>query len=237
MGRKNNYPICENNFYLKVSFITFMSLEKLKVQILSDLPNFGILRPEMEKFNQMFNFWFSSPIEKKFCQNLDGLDILLRAYAIGYFYGQSGSQLENSKGENKMLRRLNFPTFPEVWKSIDQMMTSISDDFTSLLESSEPFSNWKQTETGYELRLEVPGFSKEDLTLEVDQETATLMIEGKKKDQNSRHVSQSSFRVSRTMPFNAKLGSVTASVQNGVCLVSVQSEELNKPRTISVPIS
>jgi hypothetical protein len=76
-----------------------MTLEKIKAQILSDLPELGILRPDIEKFNQLFDFWFSAPIEKNLSKNLDSLDILLRAYAIGYHYGQFGSQQENIQGE------------------------------------------------------------------------------------------------------------------------------------------
>jgi HSP20 family molecular chaperone IbpA len=74
--------------------------------------------------------------------------------------------------------------------------------------------------------------------MEIDQETETLMIEGKKKDQNDRFASQSTFRISRTLPEKTKLSSVSASVQDGVWLISVQSEKKEtKSRTISVPIS
>lgn len=67
-------------------------LENLKSQILRDLPQIGMLRPEMEKFNERFDFWFSGEIEKKLDINMDALDLLLYAYAVGYQFGQSAIQ-------------------------------------------------------------------------------------------------------------------------------------------------
>ena len=141
-----------------------------------------------------------------------------------------------------MLRKMNlsqfWPNFPEVWSSMDRFMGSMSSDLDSLFQTQSMYSEWKQTEKGYELRLEVPGFNKEELKMEVDQETNTLMIDGKKKDQNDRYASQSTLRISRSLPEGAKLDTLTASVQDGVCLMSVQVEKREtKARTIPVTIS
>jgi hypothetical protein len=134
-----------------------MALKKIKDQILRDLPEIGILRPELERFNKMFDFWFLAPIEKKLSKNMDTLDILLRAYAVGYFYGQSAAQQKNTQGENKMLRKIDFsnmwPVLSDVRKEMNQLMNSMSDDFEMLFGNSSHLDRWKQTENGYELRL------------------------------------------------------------------------------------
>jgi HSP20 family molecular chaperone IbpA len=142
-----------------------------------------------------------------------------------------------------MLRKIDFsnmwPGMPDVWKEMNRAFGSMSNDFMDLFADQVPFTGWKQTEAGYELRLEIPGYSKEELKMEVDQETETLMIEGKKKDQNDRYASQSTFRLSRTLPSGSKIDTLNASVQNGVCLLSIQAAEKkeSKPRTIPVTIS
>ena len=69
-----------------------MNLEKIKEKILEDLPKIGLLRPEMEKFEKQFNFWFSDPIKKELSTDMDSLDILLYAYAVGFFFDQENQE-------------------------------------------------------------------------------------------------------------------------------------------------
>ncbi len=68
-----------------------MILDKLKSQILSDLPKLGILRPSMEKFDECFDFWIKNFAQKeKFSfSEMDALDIILYSHAVGFHFGNS----------------------------------------------------------------------------------------------------------------------------------------------------
>lgn len=136
-------------------------------------------------------------------------------------------------------------TFSEMLTSIDKQMESVftlmSSEMNKVFGGSlfkEQFREWVEIENGYELRIEVPGFTKEELKIDIDSELESVMVEGTKKDQKDRYVSQSTFKYSYILPSNAKTETLKASVQNGVCLLSVLAEKKeNKPRTITVTIT
>ena len=135
-----------------------------------------------------------------------------------------------------MLSKWNFSqVLSSMDKQIENLLSSMNSEMDRFF--GPELRVWKETEIGYELRVEIPGFTKEDLKIEIDSESESLMVEGSKKDQADRFVNQSTFKYSYLLPKVTKIQTFTASVQNGVCLITVAADKKeNKPRTIPITI-
>jgi HSP20 family protein len=93
------------------------------------------------------------------------------------------------------------------------------------------------------VRAELPGMSREDI--EVTVENATLVLKGEKKfdteikDEQYRRVERTygTFHRSFTLPNTVDTSKVTADVKNGVLTVKLPFREEARPRTINVEVS
>lgn len=97
----------------------------------------------------------------------------------------------------------------------------------------------KQTEYGYKFTFEIPGVSKEDVELHIDNRTLTLRT-------HAHYESPAGFRRAVTefvnenyagtveLPELADLSTVKATVENGLLLVSVDKKPEVKPRKIEI---
>lgn len=105
-----------------------------------------------------------------------------------------------------------------------------------------PLTNIKKLEDGYELMLAVPGFSKEQIKLSVDENT--LSVEGTfdtevKPDEkyNYKEFGIKSFKRSFILPENVDLDKITASSLNGVLSITIKekaAEPKAQPKSISI---
>lgn len=93
------------------------------------------------------------------------------------------------------------------------------------------------------LRAELPGMSREDI--EVTVENGTIVLKGEKKfdsevkDENYRRIERSygTFHRSFTLPNTVDTGKVTADYKHGLLTVTLPFKEEAKPRTINVDVS
>lgn len=93
------------------------------------------------------------------------------------------------------------------------------------------------------LRAELPGMTREDI--EVTVENGTLVIKGEKKfdpavkEEHYRRIERpyGTFHRSFTLPNTVDPAAVTAEYKNGVLTVSLPFKEEAKPRTINVAVS
>jgi len=93
------------------------------------------------------------------------------------------------------------------------------------------------------LRAELPGMSREDIDVTV--ENSTIVLKGEKKfdsevkDENYRRVERAygSFHRSFTLPNTVDTSKVSAEYKNGVLTVTLPFREEAKPRTINVAVS
>lgn len=119
------------------------------------------------------------------------------------------------------------------------------DWFKDLNTSVVPFkTDVIETKDGYTLRAELPGFDKEEIGIDIKDDTLTIHAEHKEesKEENSdkhyirRECSTSSFKRS----FNTEgidKDNITASYKNGILELSLKKEAQKAPKSINISIA
>jgi len=115
------------------------------------------------------------------------------------------------------------------------------DDFGSIFEAFSfmkcpglEFYEPKENEDGYYFILPIPGLTKEDVKVKLENNLLTISYSVDNDDIKS-HFIHSNYQKSFTLPKNADLESVKAVVENGVLAVTIKKlEEVNKFRQIEV---
>ena len=105
-------------------------------------------------------------------------------------------------------------------------------------ENRIPAVNIKESETGFELELAIPGQKKEDFNVEIDDHVMTISMESKSEDQTSdekytrREFSYQSFKRSFTLPETVNEDKIEASYTDGILKFSLpkRDEVLPKPK-------
>ena len=94
----------------------------------------------------------------------------------------------------------------------------------------------KETETGYELAVDLPGMKKDEVKVELEEASKVLQISGERsreqeeKNDKWHRVERSSGKFLRRfrLPENAKVEEINASMENGVLTVTVPKEPEKK---------
>ncbi|HVA37936.1 MAG TPA: Hsp20/alpha crystallin family protein [Candidatus Dormibacteraeota bacterium] len=86
------------------------------------------------------------------------------------------------------------------------------------------------TETGYEVELEVPGFTKETLDVSVEAENI-LTVKGERKARDGRTV-----RVQRqfTLPDDADPATIQAKIEHGLLMIAIQRHAKALPKKVAI---
>jgi HSP20 family protein len=101
----------------------------------------------------------------------------------------------------------------------------------------------EESDTGYTIRADLPGLDKKDVAITV--EKGTLRIEGEKKEENKReegryyHLERSYGKFSRTfaLPENMDAQKISATMNNGVLVLTLPKGEEVKPKAIEVAVN
>lgn len=107
----------------------------------------------------------------------------------------------------------------------------------------KPAVNVKETENSFQIELIAPGFSKEDLHLQVHEGTLTLSgkHEGKKSDEQEKYTFReftfNSFRRSFTLPESVNEEAIEAKYENGILWVTLPKHEVVKASPKSIKVS
>ncbi|XP_062216105.1 17.9 kDa class I heat shock protein-like [Phragmites australis] len=104
--------------------------------------------------------------------------------------------------------------------------------------------DWKETPEAHVFKADVPGLKKEEVKVEVE-DGNILQISGERnKEQEEKtdkwhRMERSSGKFLRRfrLPENAKTEQIKASMENGVLIVTVPKEEIQKPDVKSIQIS
>lgn len=135
------------------------------------------------------------------------------------------------------------------WASDFDRLFSFSDLFRALdrarpgqADAAEPPTTLLETAEGYELRVEVPGVTQQELTLDVHDQTVTLSArrELKKREGYATHrAERTSFAWKRAFNFPAKLDAerTVARLDHGVLTVRVAKAPENQPRRVPIGIA
>lgn len=130
---------------------------------------------------------------------------------------------------------------------LDELDTFWSGDFNrtgrDLVNSTYPNVDIVETETGYGITADLPGLSKEDVKVRVENSVLTISGEKKteveKRDKNRYyHFERSYGKFSRafSLPDHVDSASIDARFNNGVLEVSLKKTEEAKPKAIEVKV-
>jgi HSP20 family protein len=123
------------------------------------------------------------------------------------------------------------------------------DDFWNRLmpatRTQTPAVNISEDDKSYTMELVAPGFSKEEIRINVDDDMLTISAEKKtesKQDGDGRQYSRreysySSFSRSFTLPQNAKDDAIKANYQDGVLTVVIPKSDREVKSTKQIPVS
>jgi HSP20 family protein len=103
-----------------------------------------------------------------------------------------------------------------------------------------PAVNIKESETGFELELAIPGKRKEDFNVEIDHDVLTISLEEKSKEEKKeenytrREFSFDAFKRSFTLPETVDSDKIKASYKDGILSFSLPKKEeaLPKPKRL-----
>jgi HSP20 family protein len=111
------------------------------------------------------------------------------------------------------------------------------------LPSPSPRVNIVEREGDFKLDLVAPGHAKEDLKLNVEDDTLTISADTKSEDLKEnerftrREFSRAQFKRSFRLPETANTEGITAEYQHGVLTVVIPKTEVSKPRTREISIA
>ncbi|KAJ4950629.1 hypothetical protein NE237_027461 [Protea cynaroides] len=149
-------------------------------------------------------------------------------------------------------RRTNVfdPFSMDVWDPLNDFpfSTSLSVPRTQFSNETAAIANaridWKETPESHIFTADLPGLKKEEVKVEVE-ESRVLQISGERsKEQENKNdqwhrIERSSGKFLRrfSLPENAKMDQVKATMENGVLTVIVPKEEAKKPEVKAIEIS
>jgi len=101
-----------------------------------------------------------------------------------------------------------------------------------------PAVNIKESETGFELELAIPGQKKEDFNIEIDKDVLTISMERNSEEEEvkerytRREFTYTSFKRSFTLPETVENEKIKASYENGILafMLPKKDEALPKPK-------
>ena len=103
-----------------------------------------------------------------------------------------------------------------------------------------PLANVSENDSGYEINLAVPGLSREDLLIDVDNNILTVSSENEKNQNSEKYIpnrefNYNNFNRSWKLPKSAEVESITANYNSGVLNISVPVKEKQK-RLINISV-
>lgn len=127
--------------------------------------------------------------------------------------------------------------FDSLFGQMDRMLSPLREESRSL--SSMP-CDVHESETGYLISVDVPGFAREDLVIEIEGDQLRVSGERKKeealKEVSSRKLERFYGKMERafTLPKGADLGHAKANYENGVLHIVVPKAESAQTRKIEI---
>jgi HSP20 family protein len=130
----------------------------------------------------------------------------------------------------------------------DRINRLFEDAFKGVEQSTDPLASWYpaadiyETKDDYVFKLEVPGLSKDDIKIELNNNT--LSIAGEKKEENevkkeSYHRIESysgKFSRSFTLPKNIDSKKVSANMKNGILELHIPKAEEQKTQAVPITV-
>jgi len=134
-----------------------------------------------------------------------------------------------------------FNTFRDMQKDVDKVFNNFLTGGTAS-SIAMPSTDVYETDDEYVFEFELPGYTKDDVKVNVEDNVLTVSSEKEKKAEDEKknyHVVErcyGSFRRQFSLPDNADVDAVKAKFNNGVLDLRVPKKEEEKKKTIDVDI-
>lgn len=118
----------------------------------------------------------------------------------------------------------------------NNLLDSYFDEFLSDYKKSEWYGDYKiqTTDDDYQIHLSVPGLTKNDLSIMVDNNLIIINHEPKK-DEKSKHIFIQKFEKKYKLPKDVLVDKIDATVKNGVCTIKIpKDKEKLKQKLITI---
>lgn len=123
---------------------------------------------------------------------------------------------------------------------LDHWLRDLEKDWRSARRGLLPALDVHETDDQYAVTVELPGASKDDVTVEVNE--GILTVRGEKKSEREEKKEQrrviersyGTFSRSFSLPGDAEVDKIAASFENGVLTLTIPKSEAAKPRTVAI---
>lgn len=110
--------------------------------------------------------------------------------------------------------------FDRNYKNFDEILNNFSEIFReNLKRNSSSDSIITSTEEGWDIELSTPGFTKNELSIKVDNNY--LKIEGEVKEDEKSKLKKS-FKKTYTLPQKVKIEKIDAKLENGILVLNIK---------------
>ncbi|MFW5882918.1 MAG: Hsp20/alpha crystallin family protein [Verrucomicrobiota bacterium] len=123
------------------------------------------------------------------------------------------------------------PAMPD-FSEFDALFNRMFPAFGRATPSQPAGADLYETPEGYAVRLELPGVNKEDIAVEVADDTLTIRVAQERKEKDDRQVSR--FERSLSIPGGVDAARISARSENGLLTVELPKSEAQQPRKIEI---
>lgn len=140
----------------------------------------------------------------------------------------------------KYNRSENWPLWSSPFRILDEAMPTLLGRslFSDSLRSWAPAVDVSEDENALTFTAEVPGFSKDDLHISIENGMLSLSgersLEGKREEYNRVERTYGKFERSFSLPSTVDANKIQADLKNGLLTITVPRREEARPRRISV---
>lgn len=139
------------------------------------------------------------------------------------------------------LIRYEYPTYPRA-STLDRWFDEAFNPFQSLFNrtTATPRSGWQpaadlfEDDSSYHLRVELPGFRKDQINVEVEHDLLNLTGSQESSDVNETRQSVRRFRRSFHLPEGIDTAKIKARLEDGILSVTLPKSNESKARQISI---
>ena len=132
----------------------------------------------------------------------------------------------------------NKSLFPDFFSSL---MENYLNDNELAYNGVRPMSNVKETDDAFLVEFAIPGFSKEDVSIDIDQNVMTVSGKKEEKSEDEKYTRRefwyNEFKRSFTLPKSVDQEATTATFKDGILTVELPKKPEAKPKSLKIAIN
>lgn len=140
---------------------------------------------------------------------------------------------------NSVIKRPRHRRNPFFFHPFENLLSEMMNDVENIKPAFSPASNVIETDDAFKLDLAIPGYSKKEINIEVDNNILRISAEREAtKEEDStyrlREFNYGSFKRAFTLPDNTVAEEIKASFKNGVLTIEIPKVPVQEARKITI---